>query len=399
MKVSLDYFKDWLKEGNKEAIFAQDRTDAIKNIRKWVSNGGKVATFCAGQNGYTFYRILNLLDIKVDCIVDNNASKWNQKVFDDMVCYSPTVLSGREDYLTYICISPQFYHEIYKQAKQSNILHIENVYDIMIDIAKNYKDIYFKILSELPYGRCLDFFYDSKCCIDAEKLKYAKSINERIAVYTSVFGTYDNVYEPQYIAENIDYYFVSEQRPADLKKYKWLDAKNFLPSEMESSIDKNRYIKMHPHLLFPQYNYSIYIDGNVEVLKDISLFVQKSKTGISVFRHPSRDDIYMEALAVVNAGKSKSETVQAQMEKYIGDGFPHNYGLAEMRIIAREHNNPICIKVMEDWWEEFSVTNTKRDQLSFMYVIWKNGFKLTDMFVLGQDMKNHDSLKIYDHIE
>lgn len=367
----------------------------IKNIRKWILANGKIAIICAGQNGYTFYRILKLLEIDVDCVVDNNEGKWNQKVFDDISCYSPTMLSGREDYLTYICIAPQCYSEIYEQARSINILHIENVYDIMTDIVKNYKDIYFKMLSELPYGRCFDFFYDSTRCFSGEEPMWLKIVNEKIAVYTSVFGDYDSVYEPRYLSDDIDYYFVSDKKPDNLKIYKWLDAKRYLPSDIENSIDKNRYIKMHPHLLFPKYKYSVYIDGNVEVLKDMSVFVQKNKTGISVFKHPSRDDVYLEALA--NAGRVNPQALQLHMKRYMEEGFPRTYGMPEMRIIAREHNNPICIKVMEDWWKEFSVTNTKRDQLSFMYVMWKNGLGLKDLFLLGNDMWKCDYIAIHNH--
>ena len=369
----------------------------IKDIQNWLLNNGKLAIFCAGQNGYTFCKILQLLDIPIDCVVDNNSEKWGQRVFGDVVCCSPTVLSGREDYLTYICIAPQYYNEIFKQAKQFNVLHIENLYELVKDIVKNYRTIYLKLISELPYGKCLEFFYDSKCCDVIEEKVYDKSVNARIAVYTSVFGAYDGLYEPQNFAENVDYYFVSEQEPIGLKKHKWLDAKSFLPKGIDNPVDKNRYVKMHPHLLFPQYKYSVYVDGNVEILQDISVFVNKSKTGISVFSHPYRDDLFIEALAIVNAGRSKGEAVQEQMEKYISDGFPRNYGLAEMRIIAREHNNAICIKVMEAWWKEFTATKTKRDQLSFMYVMWKNGLGLEDLFLLGRDMRKSDYIKIHSH--
>lgn len=370
---------------------------SITELIEWQKDGNKIAIFCAGQNGYTFYRILKLLEIDIDCIIDNDNKKWNKNIFDDVVCYSPTILSEREDYLVYICISPQYYNELYRQAKRSNILHIENVYDIMADIVKHHKELYFRILSELPYGRCFEFFYNSKLYMNIEEPVYVTTINERIVVYTSVFGTYDDVYEPQCLSENIDYYFVSEQKPEGLKKYRWLDAKKFLPSDLENPIDKNRYIKMHPHLLFPNYSYSIYIDGNVEVLRDMSVFAQKSKTGISVFSHPFRDDIYMEALAIANAKRAKVDAIQMQMKKYMKDGFPEVYGMPEMRIIAREHNNPICIKLMKKWWEEFSTTDTKRDQLSFMYVMWKTGLELKDLFLLGNDMRKSDHIIVHSH--
>lgn len=370
----------------------------VKKLRKWIADGNRIVLFGAGQNGYTFYKILKLLEISIECVVDNNEQKWGRKVYEDeVVCCSPIILSGREEYLTYICISPQYYSEIYEQAIQLNVLHIGNIYNVIKDVIKNYKDLYFQLLLELPYGKCWEFFYDNKNYLSVGETLYRNHHNDRIAVYTSVFGTYDNLFEPQSFADNIDYYFVSEEKPFELKKYMWLDAKSFLPKEIENPIEKNRYIKMHPHILFPQYQYSIYVDGNVEVLQDLSAFIQKSKTGISVFRHPYRDDIYLEALAVVNASRAKAKAVKIQMEKYICEGFPEAYGLVEMRIIAREHNNPVCISVMEAWWEEFRATDTKRDQLSFMYTMWKQGMGLEDLFLLGNNMRKFEYIKVHDH--
>jgi len=41
-------------------------------------------------------------------------------------------------------------------------------------------------------------------------------------------------------------------------------------------------------------------------------------------------------------------------------------------IIFRKHNSDNIVKLMNDWWEELN-TQTKRDQLSLAYVLWKNG--------------------------
>ncbi len=159
-------------------------------------------------------------------------------------------------------------------------------------------------MEELPYAKCFEFFFKLKPCVELPQIKTMVSTSERIAVYSSVFGAYDNLKEPKYFAKNIDYYFVSDEKPVDV------------------------------------YN---------------------------------------------------------QMSAYMREGMPCEYGLPEMGIIAREHNNPICIKIMEEWWDEFIRTKSQRDQLSFMYVIWKNGLKLSDLYLLGEDMGKCDSILIYSH--
>lgn len=41
---------------------------------------------------------------------------------------------------------------------------------------------------------------------------------------------------------------------------------------------------------------------------------------------------------------------------------------------------------MENWWEEIKY-NSKRDQLSFNYVAWKNSFNFN--YLEGHDRTNH----------
>lgn len=49
--------------------------------------------------------------------------------------------------------------------------------------------------------------------------------------------------------------------------------------------------------------------------------------------------------------------------------------LAKINILYRRHNEPVLIRVMEDWWY-FLENYSRRDQLSFVYVLWKNGFDI-----------------------
>ena len=52
-------------------------------------------------------------------------------------------------------------------------------------------------------------------------------------------------------------------------------------------------------------------------------------------------------------------------------GMPRNYGAFETNLIYRKHNLPEIINLMEEWWY-FIENYSKRDQLSFPYIMWKN---------------------------
>jgi len=50
-----------------------------------------------------------------------------------------------------------------------------------------------------------------------------------------------------------------------------------------------------------------------------------------------------------------------------------------MNIIFRKHSDTLIQKIMNDWWDMI-VRFSKRDQLSFMYVLYKNKMQCTQMF-------------------
>ena len=76
--------------------------------------------------------------------------------------------------------------------------------------------------------------------------------------------------------------------------------------------------------------------------------------------------------------KDNPEIIKKQIENYDLLGYPRNNGLITGMVILRRHNERDCIQVMEDWWTEIKY-NSKRDQLSFNYVAWKNNLKFNYM--------------------
>ena len=94
--------------------------------------------------------------------------------------------------------------------------------------------------------------------------------------------------------------------------------------------------------------------------------------------------------------KESYENIFRLYSLYEKEHFPQHYGLTENNVIFREHNNKDVIKVMEDW--AYMVENySKRDQLSLMYVCWKNNFRISPLF--DKPLKTHirDILIILDH--
>ena len=72
------------------------------------------------------------------------------------------------------------------------------------------------------------------------------------------------------------------------------------------------------------------------------------------------------------------------MERYIQNGYPQNNGLGFTCGLVRYHNRPILKNAMEMWWTEIKY-GSKRDQLSFNYVAWKNKLNFVYLPEDGRD--------------
>ena len=222
--------------------------------------------------------------------------------------------------------------------------------------------------------------------------------NERIAVYTVLFGDYDSIKNINCNDRNCDFYIITDQSIP--KNSKWKQKHFAFPKSINTNVLKNRYLKMHPHLMFPDYKYSLYIDAFLGINFPPSFLLPRlGKNLIGAYSHEeTRNCIYDEALTVVKANKDSRTKVMYQIERYKKEGFPKHFGLFENNILLRNHNDSKCVAIMEDWWQEFSNgKQSKRDQLSLMYVIWKHGMTKCNISTLGYGYYDDPMFYALDH--
>ena len=220
----------------------------------------------------------------------------------------------------------------------------------------------------------------------------------KIAIYTSIFGKYDVLHENQFQMKGVDYLCFTDEK---LQSNTW----NIIPS-ISIYEDPNRNAKKYkilPHRYLKEYDYSIWIDGNILVISDIRDLVKKSN--YQVFDHNKtildpRDCIYQEYNAIMQLGqqsgnyKDNPQVMRKQVSRYLEEGYPQNNGLATNPILLRKHNDLDIMKTMEDWWVEIKY-GSRRDQLSFNYVAWKNNFKFN--YLEGDSRKNEYFLQTGRH--
>ena len=104
-----------------------------------------------------------------------------------------------------------------------------------------------------------------------------------------------------------------------------------------------------------------------------------------------RNCVYKEYEAIINLGQQKGNykdnpaIMYNQVKRYMEEGYPQDNGLTTNGIMFRNHKNPSIINLMEDWWLEIK-HNSRRDQLSFDYIAWKNNFKI--QYIPGDNRNN-----------
>ena len=222
--------------------------------------------------------------------------------------------------------------------------------------------------------------------------------NIKIAIYTVSTGKYDDIKEPIYVDDNnIDYFVFTEQEIKSTSVWNKLN----IPTNIKEfpSLDQARYLKTHPHLFFKDYDYSIFIDGNIRITCDIKPLIYTmidQKRNIAIHKHQVRNCIYQEAKAIYAAGKANKKILNNQMKKYRKDGFPDKFGLFETNVLIRKHNDKECIKIMDDWWSEMCQW-TKRDQLSFTYSLWKNKKNCNYIMSLGNNSRRNPYFIVDSH--
>jgi len=228
----------------------------------------------------------------------------------------------------------------------------------------------------------------------------------KIVVYTAIFGQYDELPTNTFIADDVDYICFSDHEiRSDLWNVQIVD-----PIYEDTTRNSRKY-KAVPHRFLPEYDYSIWVDGNMCMVGDFRELLTDSifRTYDHMQCFDKRNCIYGEANVILQLGQQNMQRspergirnwkdnpylIQEQMKRYHEQGFPVNFGLAETSVVIRKHNDSRCIQLDEDWWTEMKY-GSRRDQLSLNFVSWKNDIILD--YIPGDVRNNNHFVMINGH--
>ena len=218
---------------------------------------------------------------------------------------------------------------------------------------------------------------------------------KKICVYTCITGEYDNVNEIVKNEKNIDFFLFTNNK--NIKSKTWnvifLDNPEKLNNHMLS-----RKIKILGHpLINNKYDIALWMDASICFKKSIKEFIKKyydeNKAFFSAFKHSERNCIYKEMNECLKKRKDAKTNIIKTKKFLLKEGFPENYGLCEMTVFIKNLKNEQVKKLCELWYK-MVLKYSKRDQLSFMYCVWKYNIKIN---VINQNVWNNNWFEAYPH--
>lgn len=224
-------------------------------------------------------------------------------------------------------------------------------------------------------------------------------MKNNIVVYTAIIGGYDTLNEPLVKPAGVDFVCFTDR---DIKSETW-EIRKVIPLYKDNTRTARKY-KVLAHRWFSDYDISIWLDGNKTIVGDVLKYIEYlGDSELALFDHmkcfDKRNCVYDEATAILNFGKINSQktphkgignwkdnpsVILEQMKKYASNGYPKHNGLSFTCGLVRKHNSKFICNLMEDWWTEIKY-GSKRDQLSFDYVAWKNKFNFVYLPGDGRD--------------
>ncbi|KAL0365694.1 UNVERIFIED_CONTAM: hypothetical protein Sangu_0667000 [Sesamum angustifolium] len=262
--------------------------------------------------------------------------------------------------------------------------------------------------------------------MDAKDVEYVKRC--RFVVATGIFDAYDLPHQPSNISkrsknlfcflmvvDEVSFYFIKNNVTVRENNDggQWVGIWRLILLKQQPYDEPRRngkVPKILTHRLFPQAQYSIWIDGKMELILDPLLLLERylwrGKHTFAIAQHKHHRNIYEEADANKRRKRYARPLIDLHMKIYRYEGLEpwsrHKSTLSDVpegAIIIREHtalNNLFsCL-----WFNEVNLF-TPRDQLSFGYVVHRLGgrFKFfmfpnceyNSIFILHPHTREHSS--------
>jgi hypothetical protein len=215
-------------------------------------------------------------------------------------------------------------------------------------------------------------------------------------IYTAIAGGYDSLREPLHDNPLFDHIVFSDE-PVKSVRWRWVP----FDESMAEPVRTAKKPKILPHVVMPQYEWSIWVDANIFISGELTDYISScinANCTVGMFLHPERETALQEAGVCMESGRDNIPTITAQMDRYKTDGFDFGTPLYEGNFIVRRHNDPGCVALMNRWWREVE-TGSRRDQLALPYAAWRTGTAVHSLAPKGVSVRTVGNLYYSQHGE
>lgn len=189
-------------------------------------------------------------------------------------------------------------------------------------------------------------------------------------IYTAICGGKDTLAGPVDPIPSVDYLCftddvnISHSKPWEIR---------LLKSSNDDPTRVAKKPKILPHRFLVDYDWSLWIDGNIVIAGDLTAFIADNLnvSSFCVARQFQREFYYDEFSACELLQKDDPEILRQQKHQYEKEGMPADRTVLSCSILLRKHHDKDVVTVSELWWNEISKWS-RRDQLSLPYILWKH---------------------------
>ena len=216
---------------------------------------------------------------------------------------------------------------------------------------------------------------------------------DNCVIYTSLIGQNEGI--------NIQPFF----KGSNFKRICFTDDKNIQSDDWEinyingilprDNARSQRNLKIRPHIMFPDYKYSLYLDNTIQLKVSIEEFItyivsnsylKNQNSFVCIPFHSFREKLIDEFNICAEDNLDDQAKFLEQMKDYI---FTNEKIFNERpfwnAILLRSHNDINVINFSETWFAHVN-RYTRRDQLSILHSAEQTDFKLS-----GFEIDNHNS--------
>lgn len=217
----------------------------------------------------------------------------------------------------------------------------------------------------------------------------------RIVFYTAIFGKYDNLLLPEKINDDVDYICYTDQPRKDYGVWQLRNS----PYHHTDPTRIARYIKMHPHELFPEYDWAIWLDANIRLRESVHKYIDILKidgSNFGLIPHPHRSCFYQEAKACKHLRKDSADVIDLQVAFYRENGLQEYQGLFETGFMVIRLTDSSIADLFRSWWQQIQKFS-RRDQLGLSWSLKHSKISPSHLLPKGTSVREDEDFTYFTH--